>query len=97
MASVSLSGCSFFSSLFGGNKTPIELAPTELQDTYNDYMNNNFYVIDGCPTSGNPKLLVVPIWFTDSYKYIPEAQRERSEVTLKNVISDLILTWDGRA
>ncbi len=77
MASVSLSGCSFFSSLFGGNKTPIELAPTELQDTYNDYMNNNFYVIDGCPTSGNPKLLVVPIWFTDSYKYIPEAQKEK--------------------
>ena len=75
-ASLSLSGCSYLFSLFNKTADPIDLAPTQLSGTYNDYMNHNFYQLDGTPLSGSSKLLVVPIWFTDSDTYISNDKKE---------------------
>ena len=74
MTSLSLSGCSF---LFNKNANPVNLDPTRFEKTYNDYMNHNFYQLDGTPLNGSPKLLVVPVWFTNSNTYIPETQKEK--------------------
>ena len=75
-ASLSLSGCSYLFSLFNKTADPIDLASTQLSGTYNDYMNHNFYQLDGTPLSGSSKLLVVPIWFTDSDTYISNDKKE---------------------
>ena len=51
---------------------------TILDYTYNDYYEKNAYTnYDNCPTKGNPKLLIVPIWFNDSNNFIAEANKEK--------------------
>lgn len=67
VASLSLTGCSKIMALF--TKT-IELDKTALKYTYQDYTHNNYLKIDSAPLSGSPKLLIVPIWFSDSSTYI---------------------------
>ena len=84
MASLSLSGCSFFMNLFNGGGTPVDLAPTKLSGTYQDYMNHNIHLLDSTPLSGQSKLLVVPIWFTDSSNYISLSQKERVREDIEN-------------
>ena len=71
LCALSLSGCSGFLSLFNRSVTVTDLPTTQLKNTYNDYMNNNFYKLDSTPLVGQPKLLVVPVWFTNSSTYIP--------------------------
>ena len=44
--------------------------------TYKDYSNSNVYAICAAPTKGNAKLLVVPVWFTDSRQYIDVEKRD---------------------
>ena len=77
LAAISLSGCSKLFSLFGGKVNVTDLNPTHLNDTYGDYLSNNFYLLSGTPLNGKPKLLIIPIWFTDSNKYISLEQREQ--------------------
>ena len=67
VASLSLTGCSKIMALF--TKT-IELDKTVLNCTYQDYTHNNYLKLDSTPLSGSPKLLIVPIWFSDSGNYI---------------------------
>lgn len=43
---------------------------TKLSYTYDDYMVHNYYPLDNCPLEGNPKLLIIPIWFSDSNTFI---------------------------
>lgn len=38
--------------------------------TYNDYVKNNIYNVSACPLEGSPNLLVIPVWFTDSNRFI---------------------------
>lgn len=49
---------------------------THLQYNYDDYCANNAYMVDNCPLVGRPKLLVVPIWFSDSNEFISYENRE---------------------
>ena len=44
----------------------------KLNYLYKDVDENSIYGdnVDHCPKSGNPKLLIVPVWFTDSSNYI---------------------------
>ena len=56
---------------------------TTMAYDYADYTNNNVYSIDSTPSSGNPKLLVIPVWFTDSSAYI------KTETNKANVLSDI--------
>ena len=44
--------------------------------TYKDYAKYNAYRTDFCPSVGNPKLLVIPVWFTDSGSYITSDKKE---------------------
>ena len=43
--------------------------------TYDDYTANNVYQIDNCPLVGNPKLLIIPIWFNDSDSFISTTKK----------------------
>ena len=72
-SSLSLSGC-YFNFI---NIATDDISPTTLKYTYNDFVNRNIAPIDGTPVSGSPKLLVVPVWFTDSISYISLLNKER--------------------
>ena len=43
---------------------------TKIQQTYTDFNNHNYYVSNGIPSTGDVKLLVIPVWFSDSSSYI---------------------------
>ncbi|MCQ2815507.1 MAG: hypothetical protein MJ227_04505 [Bacilli bacterium] len=47
----------------------------KLSYTIGDYISHNAYTLSAIPNTGNPKLLVIPIWFSDSSKYITAAQK----------------------
>ena len=53
-----------------------EIIKTKLKYNYDDYIANNAWPLDNCPLSGSPKLLIVPIWFSDSSSYIAEGNKE---------------------
>ena len=55
---------------------PTSLSKTTLKYTYDDYNANSCYALDNTPLKGNPKLLVVPIWFSDSDTFISMSYRE---------------------
>ena len=55
---------------------PTSVSKTALNYTYDDYTAHNAYKIDNCPLVGNPKLLVIPIWFNDSTEFINNDNRE---------------------
>lgn len=63
---------------------------TEILQDYNTYSKHsaeeNYGTI--CPTTGNPKILILPIWFTDSSSYISYAKRE-------NVRNDIAKAYLG--
>ena len=53
-----------------------------LSYTYNDYIKYNVWDLSNCPTTGTPKVLIIPIWFTDSTTYISNSKKEsvRSDI-----------------
>lgn len=62
-----------------------ESGKTSLNYTYDDYTDNNIYNIDSCPSIGNPKLLVIPVWFTDSKAYIRPDHKENVRQDIEKV------------
>lgn len=56
--------------------------------TYNDYAHKNAYGSCATPSTGTAKLLVIPIWFTDSTSYIATSSRE-------NIRSDIQTAYFG--
>ena len=62
----------------------------EMQYNYKDITANNFYGVDSAPTLGKTKLLIIPVWFTDSSTYIKTANRE-------NVRADIEKAYLGTA
>ncbi len=63
-----------------------ELVKTDIKQTYTDYTANNVYAIDSCPTMGKAKVLVIPIWFTDSSTYVKNKE---------NVLKDIETCYFG--
>ena len=61
---------------------------TDMAYTYADVKNNNYYNTPGFPLSGSPKILIVPVWFTDSNNYIKNSSKS-------NVISDIRKAYFG--
>ena len=55
---------------------------------YSDYVKNNVYRISSTPSTGNARLLIIPIWFNDSSNFINESKKE-------NVRSDIEKTYFG--
>ena len=51
------------------------LSKTNIKETYNDYVKYNAYCISNCPTTGNPKVLIIPVWFKDSNNYISTTKK----------------------
>lgn len=47
---------------------PIE--KTQLSYFYKDYSTGNVALQPACPSVGSPKILVIPVWFTDSNTYL---------------------------
>ena len=56
--------------------------------TYGDYVDNSVYALSCTPSTGNAKLLIIPVWFTDSYSFINESKRD-------DVRSDIEKTYFG--
>ena len=56
---------------------------TKLSATYKDYAASNLYPIDATPCAGSAKLLVIPVWFTDSTTFIASSKRDqvRSDIS----------------
>ncbi len=55
---------------------------TKLLYDYDDYHSHSAYGTDNCPLSGSPKLLIIPIWFSDSEDFISPSMKEsvRSDI-----------------
>ena len=47
-----------------------------IRQTYKDYEEGNIYPLNYCPSTGSAKLLVIPVWFTDSNQCIALSSRE---------------------
>ncbi len=58
--------------------TPLQ--KTDIKHTYKEYNANNIYTLDSCPTTGSPKLLIVPVWFTNSSTYISNRNNVRDDI-----------------
>ena len=56
---------------------PSSISKTTLKYTYDDYNAYNCFALDNTPLKGNPKLLVIPVWFTDSDTFISMSYREK--------------------
>lgn len=65
-----------------------EITKTHLKYDYNDWEDNNAYGMMNCPTIGTPKVLIIPIWFTDSSNYISTSGKN-------NVKSDIEKAYLG--
>jgi len=83
LALISLSACTTT------NNNPVTLTKTTLDCTYEDYNANNIYPIDGSPSVGTTKLLIIPVWFTNSNTYITNATKKA------NVLSDIQAAYLG--
>ena len=69
---------------------------TKLLYTYDDYHANNYYTnSDNCPTLGNPKLLIIPVWFTDSSSFIADSKKEsvRSDIEIAYLGTEAQTGW----
>lgn len=55
---------------------PSAISKTTLKYTYDEYNTYSAYGTDNTPLVGNPKLLVIPIWFNDSDTFIATSRRE---------------------
>ena len=67
---------------FDVEKTDVS-GKTIINHTYKDYSNQSIYPIDSCPSLGNPKILIIPVWFKDSSKYISDLKKSivRKDIT----------------
>ncbi len=59
---------------------------TRLRYTYDDYSAYNAYPFDNCPLEGEPKLLILPIWFSDSTEFIKESKKEEVRDDIRKTI-----------
>ena len=65
--------------------------------TYSDYVANNIHPISVTPSTKKPKLLVIPIWFTDSNNYIDVNSRDkvRSDISSAYFGKDTDTGWQS--
>lgn len=70
-------------------------AKTTLLYTYDDYATNNAYDLDNCPLEGSPKLLIIPVWFSDSSTFITSSKKEsvRSDIQKAYLGSNTDTGW----
>ena len=83
-----LTACERFQEMFyfGGNShgprsdvstpPPGDTVPYSGIYRYQQYVNNNVYRLSATPSTGNPKLLIIPVWFNDSSNYIDASKKD---------------------
>ena len=49
---------------------------TTIQQTYNTLVKHSAYNVSACPTKGDVKILIIPVWFTDSGSFINSSKKE---------------------
>ena len=57
---------------------------TKIAKNMADYMENNVYALSATPSIGKAKLLVIPVWFTNSSKYIAVDKKEQVRSDIQN-------------
>lgn len=62
-----------------------ESTKVNIKQTYNEYVKEDCYNTSSCPTAGDVKLLVIPVWFTDSDSYISSSMRENVRDDLNRI------------
>jgi len=70
------------------NPVPDVKGKTKLQETYKNLTSKYCYSIDSCPSIGEGKLLIIPVWFSDSSTYITNSKKQ-------NVVDDLSTAYFG--
>ena len=78
VGALTLSGCSFFDMLTTSSSTstvPWEGEKQELTYTQKELTPVHYYQVSYMPTTGNPKLLVLPIAFKDTNKYLSDEDK----------------------
>ena len=79
VSSLALTGCSFFDFITTSNNSsysPWEGGKQELTYTQKALKENNYYTnYDSMPTTGNPKLLVLPIAFKNTCDFLDDEQK----------------------
>lgn len=86
LLSLTITGCSYILDFIDNNTNIDDSAfdvdkvdvngKTIIQQTYKDVSNKSVYNIDYCPTTGNIKLLIIPVWLYDSSEYIVSSKKE---------------------
>lgn len=61
-----------------------ESSQTEMAYTIDQFTDNNVSTIDNCPTIGSPKLLIIPVWFTNSKAFINPSFKENVREDIKD-------------
>ncbi|MCR4880158.1 MAG: hypothetical protein K5906_04310 [Bacilli bacterium] len=91
-AALSLSGCSFFDIITSNEETSsyTEWAKEKQKLTYTQKDLNKVYYshngqIEYMPTTGTPKLLVVPISFTDTKDFLSDTEKDEMLVNIEKV------------
>ena len=84
VGALSLSGCSFFSILTSPTDAePWDPVKQELTVTQKDLTPHHYYNVDYMPSTGKPKLLVLPIWLADSSSFLNEEEKEKVYVDIE--------------
>ena len=60
----------------------------KINQTYSQFVENNYYATSSCPTSGDVKLLVIPVWFSDSDSFVSTSSKD-------NIRSDIETAFFG--
>lgn len=68
-----------------------ELTANKASYKYSDVIDNSVYCLSATPSVGNTKLLVIPVWFTDSSTFIKDNTKK------ENVRSDIENTYFGKS
>ena len=71
---------------------------TDMQQTYTNYAKYSAYQTGGhiCPLTGSPKLLIIPVWFSDSDTYITDETKKanvRADIEKAYLGSDSDTGW----
>ena len=74
------------------------ISKTKIRGTYDELLRNDWYGgSDYTPASGSPKLLIIPIWFTDSSSFITSLNKEkvRSDIEASYLGSEEETGWES--
>ena len=65
--------------------------------SYKDYSNNPYYGVDYCPTIVEPRILVIPVWFTDSSSYMTDTgkMQVRDDIRKAYAGTDFETGWNS--